>query len=198
MAPAPFACWYPGPPWTTASAEAALTTTARLAGSRSSAGWVLGGRSEDVLGHPGRRKRAASGSPRARALRSPRPPTGVPAPPSGGWWRARATELVDVVAGGAHSSETAAILSPGTDECALLVVTFTSSMSTPAWEAQEAAVLNSSEGRRMPMAPSASLSRLGRSFASTSPSRPPRGRHPRRGSRARRRPSPAPVRPCRW
>jgi hypothetical protein len=41
-----------------------------------------------------------------------------------------ATGLADVVAGGAHSSETGPIFSPGTDGCALLVVTFTSSLST--------------------------------------------------------------------
>ena len=35
-----------------------------------------------------------------------------------------------MVAGGAHSSETGPIFSPGTDGCALLVVTFTSSLST--------------------------------------------------------------------
>ena len=57
----------------------------------------------------------------------------------GTWWRARATELVDVVARGAHSSGTGAIFSPKTEGRALLVVTFTSSPSTPAWEAPAAA-----------------------------------------------------------
>lgn len=68
---------------------------------------------------------------RKEAQFMPRPDTrGLRRAGSREWWRARATELVDVVAGGAHSSDTMAIFSTRTVRCALLVVTSTSSMST--------------------------------------------------------------------